>query len=262
MKRLHRLIVTSATYRQSSRVTPELLARDPQNRLLARGPRFRMEAELAPRYGSQAIGCSRRSSAVPASSRRSRPASPRKALRPARLEGQRGRGPLPPRPLHLHQAHAPLRHVHHLRRAQRRSLRGAADVSTRPLQALTLLNDPVFVEAARRWAGWPPPARTRRSARPISSAAASPARRRTASCSSRRVLRPRRRSGCEKELDAAAIAGGRGRRQRARRVDVARAVLNLDEAVVKLREPRLRMPAPSPVASQSWARGGREIRVP
>ena len=43
MKRMHRLIVTSATYRQSSRVTPELLAKDPDNRLLARGPRVRLE---------------------------------------------------------------------------------------------------------------------------------------------------------------------------------------------------------------------------
>jgi hypothetical protein len=46
LKHLHRLIVTSATYRQDSRVTPELLARDPYNRLLARGPRFRVEAEV------------------------------------------------------------------------------------------------------------------------------------------------------------------------------------------------------------------------
>ena len=46
LKKLHRLIVTSATYRQSSRVTPELLARDTENRLLARGPRGRLEAEL------------------------------------------------------------------------------------------------------------------------------------------------------------------------------------------------------------------------
>ncbi|HXG08609.1 MAG TPA: PSD1 and planctomycete cytochrome C domain-containing protein, partial [Gemmataceae bacterium] len=45
IKKMHRLIVTSATYRQSSRVTPELLARDPPNVLLARGPRFRIEAE-------------------------------------------------------------------------------------------------------------------------------------------------------------------------------------------------------------------------
>ncbi|MEK7954246.1 PSD1 and planctomycete cytochrome C domain-containing protein [Luteolibacter soli] len=46
MKRLHRQIVTSATYKQSSKVTPELLEKDPQNRLLARGPRTRVEAEM------------------------------------------------------------------------------------------------------------------------------------------------------------------------------------------------------------------------
>jgi mono/diheme cytochrome c family protein len=44
VKRMHRLIVTSAAYRQSSRVTAALAERDPQNRLLARGPRFRMPA--------------------------------------------------------------------------------------------------------------------------------------------------------------------------------------------------------------------------
>jgi hypothetical protein len=46
MKALQRLIVTSAAYRQSSRVTPELLARDPDNRLIARMSRFRLPAEL------------------------------------------------------------------------------------------------------------------------------------------------------------------------------------------------------------------------
>jgi hypothetical protein len=45
MKTLHRLIVTSATYRQSSLVTPRLAERDPENRLLARGARFRLDAE-------------------------------------------------------------------------------------------------------------------------------------------------------------------------------------------------------------------------
>jgi hypothetical protein len=45
MKRIHRLIVTSATYRQSSGSTPALQERDPYNRLLARGPRFRLDAE-------------------------------------------------------------------------------------------------------------------------------------------------------------------------------------------------------------------------
>lgn len=41
-----KLLVTSATYRQSSKVTPQSLAKDPRNRLLSRGPRFRLEAEM------------------------------------------------------------------------------------------------------------------------------------------------------------------------------------------------------------------------
>jgi hypothetical protein len=46
LKALQRVIVTSATYRQSSNVTPALNERDPYNRLLARGPRFRVEGEV------------------------------------------------------------------------------------------------------------------------------------------------------------------------------------------------------------------------
>ena len=46
MKAMHRLIVTSSTYQQSSRISPKLMERDPFNVLLARGPRFRMEAEM------------------------------------------------------------------------------------------------------------------------------------------------------------------------------------------------------------------------
>jgi hypothetical protein len=46
VKAVQKLIVTSATYRQSSRVTPTLLARDPDNRLFARAPRVRLTAEV------------------------------------------------------------------------------------------------------------------------------------------------------------------------------------------------------------------------
>jgi len=42
---MQKLMVTSATYRQSSKLTPELLQRDPENRLLARGPRLRLGPE-------------------------------------------------------------------------------------------------------------------------------------------------------------------------------------------------------------------------
>lgn len=46
LKHIHRLIVTSATYRQASNASPSMIAKDPANVLLARGPRFRMEAEM------------------------------------------------------------------------------------------------------------------------------------------------------------------------------------------------------------------------
>jgi hypothetical protein len=46
IKAMQRLIVTSATYRQSSQVAADLLEKDPENRLLARGPRFRLAAEM------------------------------------------------------------------------------------------------------------------------------------------------------------------------------------------------------------------------
>ena len=46
VKKLNRLIVTSAAFRQSSRITPAKLAKDPENRLISRGPRFRLDAEV------------------------------------------------------------------------------------------------------------------------------------------------------------------------------------------------------------------------
>ncbi len=54
-KQLIRAIVTSQTYQQSSRVSPELMELDPENRLLARGPRFRADAEVV-RDMAMAIG--------------------------------------------------------------------------------------------------------------------------------------------------------------------------------------------------------------
>lgn len=54
VRAMQRLIVTSATYRQASAITPELRERDPENRLLARGPRFRLPAEMI-RDGALAV---------------------------------------------------------------------------------------------------------------------------------------------------------------------------------------------------------------
>ena len=56
MKQMMRLIVTSATYRQAALLTPEKIERDPENRLLSRGPRFRMDAEMVRDYALAASG--------------------------------------------------------------------------------------------------------------------------------------------------------------------------------------------------------------
>jgi hypothetical protein len=55
-KHVIRTLLTSATYRQSSAVSPALLERDPRNRLLARGPRFRTEAEVVRDVALSAAG--------------------------------------------------------------------------------------------------------------------------------------------------------------------------------------------------------------
>jgi hypothetical protein len=67
LKAVQREMVLSATYRQASNVTPELIERDPDNRLLARGPRFRLSAEqvrdqalavaglLSPKVGGRSV---------------------------------------------------------------------------------------------------------------------------------------------------------------------------------------------------------------
>ncbi len=56
IQRLFRLFVTSSTYRQAAVVTKEKLDRDPQNRLLSRGPRFRMDAEMIRDYALASSG--------------------------------------------------------------------------------------------------------------------------------------------------------------------------------------------------------------
>ncbi len=56
VKRLFTLLVTSSTYRQSACTTPDKLEKDPANRLLSRGPRFRMDAEMVRDYALKASG--------------------------------------------------------------------------------------------------------------------------------------------------------------------------------------------------------------
>jgi len=151
MKHVHRLIVTSATYRQSSRVSLELLERDDQNKLYARGPRFRMDAEMIRDNALAAAGL--------LSSKMGGP--PVKPVQPPGIwENKVGGVPVTydvsegedryrrgiytvwkrtsPYPSFI-TFDAPTRNACTVKRPR----------SNTPLQALTLLNDPVYVEAAQ-----------------------------------------------------------------------------------------------------------------
>jgi hypothetical protein len=151
LKALHRLITTSATYRQASKVTPELYARDPQNRLLARGPRLRVEAEIIRDIALAASGLldptiGGRSVHPPAPSFLFVPPTSYgpKVWTEETGGGRYRRGlytfqyrsvPYPP----LQNFDAPNGDFSCVRRAR----------SNTPLQALTTLNEPVFMESAR-----------------------------------------------------------------------------------------------------------------
>jgi hypothetical protein len=145
-----KLIVTSAAYRQSSRVTPELLEHDPENVLLARGPRIRLSAEMI-RDQALFVGglLSTKMYGPPV-----RPPQPSLGLtaafgsavdwQPSEGEDRYRRGlyttwrrssPYPS----MAAFDAPNREVCTVRRAR----------TNTPLQALVTLNDPVYIEAAQ-----------------------------------------------------------------------------------------------------------------
>jgi len=153
LKRLHKLIVGSATYRQSSAASPELQLRDPQNLLLARAPRFRLDAEIIRDAALKAAGV----------------LSPKMG----------GPGVYPPQPASVttegtygkvdwKTSEGEDRHRRSIYTFAKRTAPFAMgttfdaptgegclakrDVSNSPLQALTLLNDAMFVEAAQAMA--------------------------------------------------------------------------------------------------------------
>jgi len=160
VKALVRRIVTSATYRQRSTVTPGLVARDPENRLLARGPRVRLQAEFL-RDQALAVGGLLNGEVGGASVSPYQPAGLWEELM-SRSDGKNWsaqayeqshgkdlyrrtmytfwkRTSPPPS---LATFDAPDRETCTVRRAR----------TNTPLQALVLMNDPTYVEAARKLA--------------------------------------------------------------------------------------------------------------
>jgi len=156
VQRLFELIVTSSAYRQSAETTPQKLAQDPQNRLLSRGPRFRMDAEMVRDYALAASGLLVEkvggasvkpyqppgvweAVAMPESNTKKYQADKGDALYRRSLYTFWKRA-APPATMDI--LNAPSREVCTVRRER----------TNTPLQALATLNDPQFVEAARRLA--------------------------------------------------------------------------------------------------------------
>ncbi len=149
MKGLLRQVVLSATYRQSSRVTPELLKRDPQNRWLARGPRFRMDAEMIRDNALAMAGLLHRKKGGPPI----RPPQPEGLW--IKVGGERYNYAVSPgaekyrRGIYIVlKRAAPYPGLTAFDATARLTCIVKRSRSNTPLQALTLLNDPVYVEAA------------------------------------------------------------------------------------------------------------------
>lgn len=238
LKRLHKMIVLSATYQQSSWISPESLKRDPENALLARGPRHRLEAELirdeilavsgllSPKIGGPSVF----------------------PPQPASVTTEGVYGALPwkvssgedryRRGLYTFLKRSiPYAMFSTFDGATGETCLARRETSNTPLQALTMLNDVVIVEAAqalgRATAGMPGSVEERMShlfRRCLC---------RTPNKGEREILVAFYHKQHERirvnKLDAAAIAGGPGvdALQRAAWTLTARAILNLDEMITK-----------------------------
>jgi hypothetical protein len=148
VKAMQRLIVTSATYRQSSRLTPALLQKDPDNRLLARGPRFRLPAEMIRDQALAASGLLVERVGGP-SVKPYQPAGLWREL--ADMTYVPGKGPdLYRRSLYTFwkRTVAPPEMITFDAAGRETCIVRETRTNT-PLQALTLMNDVTFVEAAR-----------------------------------------------------------------------------------------------------------------
>jgi hypothetical protein len=149
-------IVTSATYRQSGVVTPAKLEKDPHNRLLSRGPRYRLDAEqirdlalassglLVPKIGGPSV----------------RPYQPEGIWEAVAMKESNTRNYKPDSGESLYRrsiytfwkrtAHNPTMEI--LNAPSREIFCVRRELTNTPLQALVTLNDPQFVEASRRLA--------------------------------------------------------------------------------------------------------------
>jgi hypothetical protein len=153
MKRLYRLLVTSAAYRQASISTQEKLEKDPQNRFLSRGPRFRMDAEMIRDAALAASGLLVRKIGGPSV----KPYQPPGVWEAVAMIGSNTRNYRQDHGMDLYRRSlytfwkrsAPPASMEIFNAPTRETCTVRRERTDTPLQALVTLNDPQFVEAAR-----------------------------------------------------------------------------------------------------------------
>jgi hypothetical protein len=156
VKRFFKLLVTSAAYRQAATVTQEKLDKDPQNLLLSRAPRFRLDAEMMRDYALAASGLLVRKIGGPSV----KPYQPEGVWEAVAMIGSNTRDykrdsgdKLYRRSLYTFwKRGAPPASMEILNAPSREFCTVRRERTDTPLQALVTLNDPQFVEAARHLA--------------------------------------------------------------------------------------------------------------
>jgi hypothetical protein len=154
IKRLFRQIVTSSAYRQSAQTTPEKIAKDRDNRLLSRGPRFRMDAEMVRDYALAASGLLSHTIGGPSV----KPYQPDGVWEAVAMDVSNTRNykrdsgeSLYRRSMYTFwKRSAPPASMEIFNAPSRETCTVRRDRTNTPLQALVTLNDEQFIEAARR----------------------------------------------------------------------------------------------------------------
>jgi len=157
VKAFYKLMVTSAAYRQSAKASPEALKKDPENRYLSRGPRFRMDAEMVRDYALAAGGLLAKEIGGPSV----KPYQPKGVWEAVAMKSSTTR--------FYHQDHgdnlyrrslytfwkrsAPPASMEIFNAPSRENCTVRRERTNTPLQALVTMNDVQFVEAARALAG-------------------------------------------------------------------------------------------------------------
>ncbi len=156
VKRFFRMLVLSSAYRQAAAATPEKLEKDPQNRLLSRGPRFRMDGEMIRDYALAAGGLLVRKIGGPSV----KPYQPEGVWEAVAMIGSNTRDYRPDTGEGLYRRSlytfwkraAPPASMDIFNAPSRETCTVRRERTNTPLQALVTLNDPQFVEAARHLA--------------------------------------------------------------------------------------------------------------